>query len=227
MGEEYRSFSSSLCSFLHSHVVSSLLGPNILLSTLFSNTLSLRSSLNVSDQVSHPYNTTGIIIAFKGTINLNPPCRGQLLEFKLAASLRAQDIATVYLRTLNVYVTTPFFRLYTVEPSADQFIISWKWTGCAPVHILSSGFRLATDIKQRGTWSMNMFTWPGLEPVTSRIRSWVWPTVPRRTVKRCLEGEITVPHCEHDFCRISEMRKLAFMTLMLSYGRLTYWGTAW
>jgi len=36
----------------------SLFGPNILLSTLFSNTLSLRSSLNVSDQVSHPYKTT-------------------------------------------------------------------------------------------------------------------------------------------------------------------------
>jgi hypothetical protein len=37
----------------------SLLGPNILLNTLFSNTLSLRSSLNVSDQISHPYKTTG------------------------------------------------------------------------------------------------------------------------------------------------------------------------
>src|SRR5215475_4379829 len=33
------------------------LSPNTLLSTLFSNTLSLRSSLNVSDQVSHPYKT--------------------------------------------------------------------------------------------------------------------------------------------------------------------------
>ena len=49
-------------SFLHSPVTSSLLGPNILLNTLFSNTLSLRSSLNVSDQVSHPYKTTGKII---------------------------------------------------------------------------------------------------------------------------------------------------------------------
>jgi hypothetical protein len=38
------------------------LGPNILLNTLFSNTLSLRSSLNVSDQVSHPYKTTRKII---------------------------------------------------------------------------------------------------------------------------------------------------------------------
>ena len=62
LGKEYRSFSSSLCSFLHSPITSSLLGQNTLLNTLFSNTLSLRSSLNVSDQVSHPYNTTGKII---------------------------------------------------------------------------------------------------------------------------------------------------------------------
>ena len=53
--KQYRSLRSSLCSLLHSTVTSSLLGPNILLNTLFSNTLSLRSSLNVSDQVSHPY----------------------------------------------------------------------------------------------------------------------------------------------------------------------------
>jgi len=62
LGEEYRSLSFSLCSFLHSPVTSSLLGPNILLHTLFSSTLSLRSSLNVSDQVSHTYKTGKIIV---------------------------------------------------------------------------------------------------------------------------------------------------------------------
>ena len=62
LGEEYSSFSSSLCSLLHSPVTSSLLGPNILLNTIFSNTLSFLPSLNVSDQVSHPYKTTGKII---------------------------------------------------------------------------------------------------------------------------------------------------------------------
>ena len=61
-GEQYRSLSSSLCNFLHSPVTPSLLAPNILLNTLFSNTLSLCSSLNVSDQVLHPYKTTGKII---------------------------------------------------------------------------------------------------------------------------------------------------------------------
>ena len=52
LGEEYRSLSSSLCSFLHSLITLSLLGPNILLNTLFSYTLSLHSCLNVSNQVS-------------------------------------------------------------------------------------------------------------------------------------------------------------------------------
>jgi len=61
LGEQYRSLSYSLCSFLHSPVTSSLLDPNILLNAIFSSILSLRSSLNVSDQVSHPYRTTGKI----------------------------------------------------------------------------------------------------------------------------------------------------------------------
>ena len=39
--EQYRTLSSSLCSFLHYPFTSSLLDPNILLNTLFSNTLSL------------------------------------------------------------------------------------------------------------------------------------------------------------------------------------------
>jgi hypothetical protein len=52
-GEEYKSRSSSSCSFLHPTFTSSLLGPNILLSTMF---------LHVRDQVSHPYRTTGKII---------------------------------------------------------------------------------------------------------------------------------------------------------------------
>jgi hypothetical protein len=41
-----------LCSLLHSRVTSSLSGPNILLITLFSKTLSLHFYLYVSDQVS-------------------------------------------------------------------------------------------------------------------------------------------------------------------------------
>ena len=52
--EHYRSLSCSLC---NSPLTSSHLGPNILLNILFSNTINLLSSLNVSDQVSHLYST--------------------------------------------------------------------------------------------------------------------------------------------------------------------------
>jgi len=61
-GEQYKSLSSSLCSLLHSPVTLSPSGPNIFLNTLFSNTFTLSPSLNVSDQFSHLYKTTGKII---------------------------------------------------------------------------------------------------------------------------------------------------------------------
>jgi hypothetical protein len=58
LSEECKLWSTSLCSFLRLPVTSSLFSPNILLSTLFLNTLTQCSSLNVR----HPYRTTGNII---------------------------------------------------------------------------------------------------------------------------------------------------------------------
>jgi hypothetical protein len=55
-GTHIQHFLTFFILFLH------YISTNTLLNTLFSNTLSLRSSLNVSDQVSHPYRTTGNII---------------------------------------------------------------------------------------------------------------------------------------------------------------------
>jgi tellurite resistance protein TehA-like permease len=60
--DEYKIWSSPLCNFLHSPIASSFLGQNIILSTLFLNILNLYSSLNVKNQVSHPYRTAGIIM---------------------------------------------------------------------------------------------------------------------------------------------------------------------
>jgi hypothetical protein len=48
--EEYKLWSFSLCRFLHPPVTSSLFGPNILLSMLFTNTLNVCSFLYVRDQ---------------------------------------------------------------------------------------------------------------------------------------------------------------------------------
>jgi hypothetical protein len=47
---------------MHCRVTSYLLGASILLNSLFSNTLSLRSSPSVSDQVSHPHKKTGNLL---------------------------------------------------------------------------------------------------------------------------------------------------------------------
>jgi hypothetical protein len=58
----YKSCSSSLYNFLHLPVTPDFFGQNIFLSPLFSNTLSLCSSFNVKDQVSHPHKTTSKII---------------------------------------------------------------------------------------------------------------------------------------------------------------------
>jgi hypothetical protein len=55
-----------LCNFLHSTVTASLLGPNIIFRTLFSNILSLYSSLSVRDQVSHPHKAEQVLRSIFG-----------------------------------------------------------------------------------------------------------------------------------------------------------------
>jgi hypothetical protein len=49
-----------LCLLFHAPVTSTHLVRNIFLNTLFSKTVSLRSSLDVTDQVSHPYKQTSL-----------------------------------------------------------------------------------------------------------------------------------------------------------------------
>jgi len=53
-GEEYKSWSSSLCSFLQSHFTSSFLGPDIFFSTLLSHRRSLYPSYYVRNRVPRP-----------------------------------------------------------------------------------------------------------------------------------------------------------------------------
>jgi len=64
LGKNYRSLGSSTCSLLHSPVISSLLGPNILLSTLFSNTLSPRASYAFARQYIETFYCTRAVLKF-------------------------------------------------------------------------------------------------------------------------------------------------------------------
>ena len=52
LGEEYKSFSSSLCNLLHSLVTSSLLGPNILLNTMLTTGWTVRDRISVGTRFS-------------------------------------------------------------------------------------------------------------------------------------------------------------------------------
>jgi len=64
------SLSSSLYSFLHSPVISSSLGSSVYLSPLCWKTRCLCFSLNVRDQVSHPYETKGKIIVLYTSMSI-------------------------------------------------------------------------------------------------------------------------------------------------------------
>jgi hypothetical protein len=61
-------FSPTSCQFISS----SLFGPNTLLNTLFSNTRSLCSSLNVRDQVSHPYHIVPLLYSSRSSYRKKP-----------------------------------------------------------------------------------------------------------------------------------------------------------
>ena len=98
-GEEYRSLTFLLCRFLQSLVTWSLLGPNILLSSLFSNNLSLRPSLNVSDQVSHAYKTTGkiIVVCILIFMFLNLKSEDEILHRMVASITCLQTAVNIFL----------------------------------------------------------------------------------------------------------------------------------
>ena len=102
--EQYRSLNFSLCSFVHSPLTLSLVGPNILLNTLFWNTLSLRSSFNVSDQVSNPHKTTGNIIVLYNLIfyvlDSKPEDRIFCIEWQQALSV------------FNLLVISPEYKVF-------------------------------------------------------------------------------------------------------------------
>jgi hypothetical protein len=78
-GVAYKLWSCSLCSFLQPPATSSLLGPNVFLSTLSSYTHNPYSSLSVRDQVSRPYKTTCKVISF------------HILIFKLLEKIREDE----------------------------------------------------------------------------------------------------------------------------------------
>ena len=108
--------------FDHSPVNSSLLGPYILLNTLFSNTLSLCSSFNVSDQVLHPYKRGGGQYYCSGYLNLyvfgKQPGRRNILYRMRASIPRLPSAFNLFLnRILICYGCSQIYEL--LNPSKE------------------------------------------------------------------------------------------------------------
>ena len=149
LGEEYKSFSSSLCSLLHSPVTSSLLGPNILLNTMFSNTLSFLSSRNVSDQVSHPY-----LLLMLNTIRINTrrlvgasrPC-GLLFNYKKLFQVLygIRNGKAVYTMRL-FYIFMCIYQCTTMDYlklliQIKEILVRWPDSGSVPSIAAEVGFK--------------------------------------------------------------------------------------
>jgi len=107
------------------YATASLLGPNILFSTLFSNTLNLCSSLNVREQVSHPIYPTKILFV---TL-ISPP----------SLQLHVQPIVTSLI-SLHYYVTCTNHKVLRVVYHLGDLDIDGRtilkrilWTGCKDV----------------------------------------------------------------------------------------------
>ena len=111
LGGEYRSLSSSLCNFPHSPVTPSLWGPNIFLDTLFSNTLRLCSSLNVSDQVSYHR-----IASYQRHLELRPKAS------KLYKKIIIWLVASVGAR---IFTWQPAGQAWLKLGQQDRQVISW------------------------------------------------------------------------------------------------------
>ena len=122
-GEEYRSWSSSLCSRLHSRVKPSLSYPNTFLSTLFSNTLNLHSSYKNNRQ------NNSFFLYFNLYIFGHKTERKLILDRTIASILWVQSLLTFHKRnSVRVLPTHSKFDALCKDLLLIYFplIISWE-----------------------------------------------------------------------------------------------------
>jgi hypothetical protein len=141
IGKEHRFWRSSLCSLFTSPVTSSLLGPNIFFSTLFSNILSVCPSLSARDQVWCQYKTTGKIIqhfvirtkSFFFFLNNQPDAKIiQIYSVIKLYTFQASSLPIIrsYLLYIQHWWVSCSFLMTASKQSQDDFHpdSAWKWS---------------------------------------------------------------------------------------------------
>jgi hypothetical protein len=127
-------------------VTSSLLGLNLLLSTLFPNILSLRPSLNVSDQVSHPYKTDKIRVLYMFNFKvLDSKLEHKILHRMIGSMLLASICSYFFLHGILIVKVVPE---YSNSSNLSKELLSifilrlrhvfWSWD--MTMYLVSSAF---------------------------------------------------------------------------------------
>jgi hypothetical protein len=120
-GKQYKSWNSSLFSLLQYLITSALLGANILLSTLFSNTLSLSSFLSVRDHASRP---------FKAILTLH---QNNVIRFR--SSLTENIATTIKRHCCQCYLCSRLFSTegswFFLDVTLCVFVWSCEWSLCS------------------------------------------------------------------------------------------------
>jgi hypothetical protein len=106
-----------------------LFGPNILFSVLFSKSLSLCSSLNVRDQFSHPYKTTGkfIVLHFPVFIFLDSRREDKRFWTELYQALSEFNLLLIssWIRFWFVTVVPKYLNCSTFSKDLLSIFMSW------------------------------------------------------------------------------------------------------
>jgi hypothetical protein len=127
-GDECKSWNSSICSLLHSPITSSLVD-------LFSNTLSLCSSLSLSTQVSHPHTTRGKITVLYVWIFIYldskledkrcTPNDSKLSLISICSLFLPEYNFELLLLFPNMWTVPPLQRIYYLSPTGVTLMTTW------------------------------------------------------------------------------------------------------
>jgi len=124
--EACKLWSSSICSLLQPPVTSSLLGPNLSPQPLFSNTLNLRSSYSMTEQVLHSYG-----LHFMSAFFILEILDTNEIQNILYVYVKIQNSVDVLNIWIKFYISTRFM-MYLKSAVASVASLSPKLGSCQP-----------------------------------------------------------------------------------------------
>jgi len=160
LGEEHKSLSSLLCSFLHSPVTSSHLGPNILLNIEFSNTLNVRKRPSFIFIQNNWHNYSSVQLNLWWGTRLRSWLRHCPTSRKVAGSIPDGGIEIFHwhnpsVRTMALGLTQPL-----TEMSTRNVSWGWRWPVRRADNPSTFMCRLSWNLGASTSWNPKGLSWP-------------------------------------------------------------------